>query len=268
MEDSVLRFYDEMAEDYHHIFADWKQGVAWQGTVLGKFIRSRTAGQEDDPMTLLDCSCGIGTQAIGLAAQGFDVTATDLSPLSVERAKREATHFGVSIRFGVADFRSLERQVPGQFDVVLSADNALPHLLTDEDLEQSVCSLYAKVRASGLLMITIRDYDVLSQEKPPGTIPRVFDQGTRIVFQVWDWAADGRTYTTHHFIMRKSNGEWVTKEKTVKYRALLREDFRRILAQAGFIDIEWHLPESSGYYQPIVTARKSAHDHNVPLWDK
>lgn len=85
-------------------------------------------------LTLLDCSCGIGTQAIGLAKRGFTVTATDLSSVAIQRAKRESQSFGVEIDFGVADFRSLETDVTGKFDIVLSADNALPHLISDDDL--------------------------------------------------------------------------------------------------------------------------------------
>ncbi|HSD81583.1 MAG TPA: methyltransferase domain-containing protein [Solirubrobacteraceae bacterium] len=43
---------------------------------------------------MLDASCGIGTQAIGLARAGFTVTATDISPVSVERCAREAAAAG------------------------------------------------------------------------------------------------------------------------------------------------------------------------------
>ncbi|WP_246183530.1 class I SAM-dependent methyltransferase [Paenibacillus methanolicus] len=80
---------------------------------------------------------GIGTQAIGLANRGFNVTGTDLSSASIERATKEAEAFGVKIHFGVADFRALDEDVSGLYDVVLSADNAIPHLLTDDDLYQA-----------------------------------------------------------------------------------------------------------------------------------
>jgi len=41
---------------------------------------------------------------------------------------------------------------------------------------------------------------------------------------------------------------------TTRYRALLRADLSRILAQAGFADIVWLRPAESGYYQPVVLA--------------
>nr|WP_306812948.1 class I SAM-dependent methyltransferase [Paenibacillus soyae] len=258
MEESVVGFYDGLADDYHLIFADWHHTVSWQGEVLSSFIHSKLASLGKEGASLLDCSCGIGTQAIGLAAHGFQVTGTDLSPAAIERAAKEAQAFGVEISFGVADFRTLAKDVSGVYDVVLSADNAIPHLLTDEDLYLAVNNLYAKVKPGGLLLLTIRDYNELAEEKPKATEPRIFDNGKRIVFQVWDWADDAKTYQTNHFVIQETNGQWITKHNQTRYRALLREELTPILSRAGFTDIEWSMPSESGYYQPIVTARKKA----------
>jgi 2-polyprenyl-3-methyl-5-hydroxy-6-metoxy-1,4-benzoquinol methylase len=256
LKESVLEFYDDLAEAYHLIFVDWSHAISWQGEILNNIIRSKLANSDTADVSLLDCSCGIGTQAIGLAKRGFKVTATDLSPQSVDRAKKEAASFGVEINFGVADFRSLEKDVSGVFDVVLSADNAITHLLTDEDLYLAARNMYAKIQHEGVLLITMRDYDELAKEKPRSTEPRVYDEGKRIVFQVWDWADDAKTYWTNQFIMQETNGEWITKHHKTKYRALQRDEFSNILSEVGFSEIEWLMPAESGYYQPIVVARK------------
>lgn len=71
-----------------------------QGEVLDGLIRAELGGQS---LSILDCSAGIGTQAIGLALCGHELTATDLSPNAIRRASEEAETFGVSIAFGVAD---------------------------------------------------------------------------------------------------------------------------------------------------------------------
>lgn len=39
----------------------------------------------EENIKLLDCSCGIGTQAIGLALVVYNVTATDLSEKAIKR---------------------------------------------------------------------------------------------------------------------------------------------------------------------------------------
>jgi ubiquinone/menaquinone biosynthesis C-methylase UbiE len=98
--DGVQSFYDSLAADYSLLFADWRASVQRHGDVLAALIRQYNA----DAHAVLDATCGIGTQAIGLALR-LDVTASDLSPAAVEGARREAESFGAAIRFGVADLR-------------------------------------------------------------------------------------------------------------------------------------------------------------------
>jgi len=219
----TIDFYDELSEYYHLIFKDWYPAIEWQGEYFHKLIQSMIPEKDPTNIKLLDCSCGIGTQCV---------------------------------HFGVADFRSLDIDVDGTFDVVLSADNAIPHLLSDQDLQRTCSNFFRKLEPNGLLIITIRDYDERLQEKPKATTPRIMDSGKRIVFQVWDWQNDGRNYVTNHFIMRDVNGKWLTNVNKTMYRALQRSELSSFLTSAGFSDITWLMPEQSSYYQPVVIARK------------
>jgi glycine/sarcosine N-methyltransferase len=254
MPDSVTGFYDGLAEEYHLLFADWDASVRRQGQILDTLI----AGQlGPPPRRVLDCSCGIGTQAIGLAGRGYQVHGTDISPAAVERARREAARLGVEITAEVADLRALE-SVVGTYDVVLSCDNALPHLLTDDDLHRTAVGMWSKLRPGGLLVVSIRDYDDLIAQKPRADLPRVFDRpdGRQISFQVWDWAPDAPTYTVSQFIVREHDGGWQTHHEATVYRALQRAELTEIMGAAGFRDLEWRLPEATGYYQPILLGQK------------
>jgi hypothetical protein len=56
--------------------------------------------------------------------------------------------------------------------------------------------------------------------------------------------------------VRERAGGWETHHQATVYRALLRDEWAGIVRAAGFRDVAWHLPETSGYYQPILTARK------------
>ena len=77
-------FYDQMASLYHLIFPNWNESIERQTGQLAAIISERWgAGAK----TILDVSCGIGTQAIGLAQQGFTVMACDLSAGAIARAK-------------------------------------------------------------------------------------------------------------------------------------------------------------------------------------
>ena len=248
-----MRFYDQLAGDYHLIFADWREAIQRQGDVFDGIIRRQLNGA---PLSVLDCSCGIGTPAIGLAERGYRVHGTDISAAAVERARREAEAAGVAATFGVADLRTLDAQVDGMFDIVMSCDNALPHLLSMEDVRLAVHNMRAKLRDGGLFLVSIRDYDALIIERPRSTAPRVFDgaDGRRVVFQVWDWPDDGPTYTVTQFILRERQDGWETNSYATRYRALPRRELDEALDDAGFTDVTWLMSDESGYYQPIVMA--------------
>ena len=254
--DLIARFYDDLADDYHLNYADWHEAVPRQGRVLARLIRDRSG--DNAAGTLLDCSCGIGTQAIGLALEGFDVTGTDLSQRSIDRARREADAFGVTVKWGVVDFRTLAVDVPGTFDVVLSCDNSLPHLLTDNDLRLALTHMYAKLGPGGLLVIGIRDYDALSRERPQFTPPRAIDMGEdrSVLFQLWDWTEDGSRYETTLFVHKRTLGAWTSRTHTATYRALKRDELAHFASQAGVSDIQWSFPDVTGHHQPLMTARK------------
>lgn len=253
MESSAEQFYEGLSNFYHFLFEDWHQAVHRQGGILDRILRDRL---RDQPLSILDCCCGIGTQAIGLALHGHHVNATDLSPAAVERAEREARDLGVSISFGVADVRTLNQQIQGTFDAVIACDNSLPHLLTDDDLQKGIHEMAARLRPGGLFLATIRDYDALVNERPASTPVRIISgPPRRVTFQVWDWSPEGKSYQVHQFIVVEETG-WRLIHKAGEYRALLRDELTQKMRQAGLEEIRWQPPVETGYYQPTVTALK------------
>ncbi|MFQ5982590.1 MAG: class I SAM-dependent methyltransferase, partial [Woeseiaceae bacterium] len=209
------------------------------------------------PWSVLDCSCGTGTQAIGLALQGHQVHATDLSPVSVECARQESVEFGADVTFGVADFRKLGESIFDTFDAVISCDNSFAHCLNDDDLEAALASIKWRLKPGGLLLVSIRDYDALIVDKPVFNSEHVQDRpdGRRVVFQVWDWAIDGHRYGVHQFLLKENDDGYELNHFETELRALLRDEIMAAVQAAGYSEASWHVPEASGYYQPIVTAR-------------
>jgi glycine/sarcosine N-methyltransferase len=255
MSDSTEEFYNQLADDYHLIFNDWAVSIERQAAIIDQLIQNHLKRAQNS-ISVLDCSCGIGTQAIGLAKLGYHVTASDLSQKAVQRAKKEAKKWGVSIDFHVADFCKLESQIAGFFDVVISFDNSLPHLLDDQELILAFKNISSKLPKNGLFLASIRDYDQILKEKPSTTTPYFYntDQGKRVTFQVWEW--DERIYTLNHFIIKGEKETWQTKHRSTKYKAILRSELNAMLETTGFLEINWHLPEHTDFYQPIVSAIK------------
>ncbi|MFB7949058.1 class I SAM-dependent methyltransferase [Kitasatospora phosalacinea] len=255
-ESSTRDFYDELAHDYHLIFRDWDASMAHQAQVLDELLHSRLG---PGPHRVLDCSCGIGTQAIGLALRQHEVIGSDLSPLAATRAAAEATARGVSLAATAADMRRLPFK-SSVFDVVLCADNSLPHLLSAQDLQAALIGMRRVLRDDGLLVITLRDYDDARLAKPTATQPQVSEtpDGLVINFQLWHWHEDGERYDLEHFQLTPAQNTWNVRVRRTTYWALTRRQLTEFVAEAGFTDLTWHTPASSGYYQPVLTAQRTS----------
>ena len=74
---------------------------------------------ELEPGTALDLGCGQGGDAIWLAAQGWTVTATDISQTALDIAARHAAEAGVSVTWERHDLA--DSQPAGRFDLVTTS---------------------------------------------------------------------------------------------------------------------------------------------------
>ena len=246
-------FYDGLASQYEKFYLDWPAAVREEAEFLNGICE---ANGFDRSAALLDCACGIGTQAIGLAALGYQVTASDISGGGIAEAKRKAAENGANIRFAQADFRALADVFRDErFDVVIAMDNALPHMLTAADLERAIKSITGQLREGGLFVASIRDYDLLLREKPAFSAPYVHktERGQRVLFQTWDWA--GENYRFTQYIIDDEETAQVSRFSCT-YRATRREEITDLLYAAGCRKVSWEFPDRTGFYQPVVTARK------------
>ena len=258
--EATRRFYDGLAADYHLVYGSWDAAITNQSDVLRGMLEERGAAP---PARVWDCTCGIGTQSLGLAGLGYRVTASDLSPASVDRARLEASQRHLSLDLAVHDIRQPPPWV-NCFDAAISCDNALPHLLADADLRQALTGLAAALRPGAVLAVGIRDYDALADAwtagAPPSGTPPVWrhtPDGQAVVFQMWDWDGDGRRYQTHLFVLRRrAGGVWTTSEYTSTYRVLRRQELSDLAGECGFSSVRWLMPEETGALQPIMVASR------------
>ena len=254
MRNPSRRFYDPLSRDYHLIYADWNAAIESQSRAIDKIIRAEIGAP---PLDLLDCACGIGTQAIGLALRGYRVHATDLSVPAMRRARREARARRARLTFARADLRDLGDTVDATFDVVICCDNSLAHMMTARDFARAARSMKARLKPGGLLIASIRDYDKIVREHPALTPQAFFAKpgDVRIAFQHWNWHRDGRTYDQHLFIVRGSGDKWTLRHYGGISHAVLRSELSAHLRSAGLRKVRWLMPAKTGYHQPIVIAR-------------
>lgn len=250
--DIIQDFYDNMASQYDKLFYDWQTTVHEQAVMLNRIFNDNGF---DTTAHILDCACGIGTQSIGLASLGYQVTASDISAGEISEARERTKKENVSIRFERADFRALEDCLTEQFDIVIAMDNALPHMLSSKDLDKGIKSITSKTKPNGIIVASIRGYDSLLETKPLYSPPYIHktDKGKRVSFQTWDWENDN--YHLVQYVIEDEKTLLISKFEC-EYRAVCREELTSLFRANGCIEVQWMMPEVTGFYQPIVIAKK------------
>jgi 2-polyprenyl-3-methyl-5-hydroxy-6-metoxy-1,4-benzoquinol methylase len=250
--DITQSFYDEMATQYEKLFLDWQSTTREQAAILDRIFNDNGL---DRKAHVLDCACGIGTQSIGLAALGYQVSASDISDGELAEARERALNNCVQIRFEHADFRHLSDVFSEKFDIVIAMDNALPHMLTRTDLEAAIKSILGQTKDGGIFVASIRDYDRLLEKKPSYSTPYIHktDKGQRVSFQTWVW--DDDRYHLTQYIIDDEESLQISKFEC-DYRATRRDELTRLFLMNGCNEVTWKMPEETGFYQPIVIARK------------
>lgn len=253
----VKQFYDDLASYYHLIFEDWDASMARQGDALANLIGEELAQSPPLDARVLDAACGIGTQALPLAARGFRLVARDLSPAAVARLQSEADARQLVVDAAVADMRQVGSSVSGSFDVVLAFDNSVPNLLNNDDLLTAFHEFLNVLRPGGVFLCSVRDYDKVQRGEHA-----IHVYGTRQhrgekfqLRQEWSWD-DPMHYQATFIIDRETpNGSARELCAVSRFYAISTGQLLELMHEAGFLDCR-RIDET--IYQPILTGRRAA----------
>ena len=128
---------------------------------------------------VLDCACGTGTLAVGLALRGFAVTASDASPEMVARTQALAAERGVALQTATRTWAELGGE---RFDAVLCVGNSLTHAGGRAGRRTALDGMRRASRDGALLVITSRNW-----ERPQAGSDETVERGGRraAVSRIW-----------------------------------------------------------------------------------
>ena len=249
----IENYYNELAPYFKYIHQDWEASVKRQAAILDSVIREFF---DQQVRHVLDATCGIGTQSLGLAQLGYTVSASDISSAEIDLARTEAEKRGLSIDFTVADMRQLAKTHCGLFDLVIACDNAIPHLLTDEEIRQAFEQFYQCTTAAGGCIISVRDYANIERGGKrlyPRTTHDTPD-GRVLLFDLWEF--DGNYYDFTTYII-EDKGQPTARAMVIRggrYYCVAITTLEMLLTLAGFQKV---VTLRDRFYQPLMVATKT-----------
>ncbi len=116
--------------------------------------------RKQEVKTVLDMTCGTGSQVFYLAQRGYETTGSDFSPALLDIARDKAKKMNRTITFIDGDMRDLNA---GKFDAVITIFNAIGHLV-QSDFEVALKNIYSNLKENGIYIFDIFNLDALTEE--------------------------------------------------------------------------------------------------------
>lgn len=210
-----MGFYEELSRYYDEIFPVDSKEMA--------FIAGQVSGRKN----LLDLGCGTGNKTVHCAGAVARITAVDLDPGMIARAK--ADNARLNIEYEVLDMTLVGVRFPANtFDAVICLGNTLVHLENLDAVTAFLGGVRACLARDGVLVLQILNYD------------RILDNGVRelpllesahAVFSR-RYSREGNRLHFHTALRLKQTGE--CHDNDVPLYPLRRAELEGALSRTGF----------------------------------
>ncbi len=184
--------------------------------------------------TVLDLTCGTGSQVFHLSEHGFDVTGSDFSPKLLDIARNKSKALGKDISFIEGDMRNIQ---VGQFDAVITMFNAIGHV-SKQDLSQTLQNVRSNLNPDGLYVFDIFNLDAMNpnaiksleviQEKEAGGARFHLRQVSKIDHE------NGLMISMDRYDIYWNDGRREQRENTFTLQIYTADELKELLQQNGF----------------------------------
>ncbi len=216
--------YTGLAEIYDKLMAGMDY-ADWADYVLT--LADRHGGVAEK--TALDLACGTGSTTLALARRGFHITGLDLSARMLALAAQKAGREGLQVDFLQADMRdfTLSQQVM----LVVTFQDGLNYLPSEEDLKQAVKSVYNALSPGGLFIFDINRIEKLP--RPGEEISCLESKDFTLIYKT-SFAAQGVWEIAVTGFVPVEGGLFSRFHEVHRERAISPSEVRSVLADVGF----------------------------------
>jgi tellurite methyltransferase len=135
----------KVADYYNQFYSDDEKAFSGEPLPLVKVLTEHLPSGK-----VLEIGAGAGRNALFLASNGYEVRATDISSLAVERLAKQAQDMGVSLDTAVSDIA--DEELKDDYDAILCTFTF--HHLTEEDAELVIRKMQQHTKSNGFNLIT------------------------------------------------------------------------------------------------------------------
>jgi glycine/sarcosine N-methyltransferase len=159
-------FYVDLAYDYEWLFPD-EVTDSFGATSPGSQALLEAAVTTLRPgAPVLDCACGIGSDAMALARKGFVVTATDGSPAMAAEARLRSERHGIGMTVFHSQWQDLPQLTSGPFELVLCLGNSIVHAGSSNNRVAALEGMKKVLGPKGVLIVDSRNWELLYKSHP------------------------------------------------------------------------------------------------------
>jgi 2-polyprenyl-3-methyl-5-hydroxy-6-metoxy-1,4-benzoquinol methylase len=184
----------------------------------------------------VDAGCGTGFYSLLLAWLGVKVTAADVSSEMISRLKQHATEMKLNVEIVLSDFQHLADVVHQKVDAVFCLGNTLPHLLSNDDLLESLRGFKSLLNSNGILILQLLNYQKIMKQQV--RIQNVKERGGKTFVRFYDY--QNNTIAFNILTLERNGNQIVHHLQTTTLNPLTSSHLTEQLTTAGFKQVVHH----------------------------
>jgi len=220
-----INSYSDLAEKYDYLLSEDPNRVAFFRNLLT--IRQAK--------TLLDCSCGTGSDLIKFKSFVDYVEGSDLSDSMLEIARKKIEKVGLDINVKKGDFRYFNQSNLMKYDAVVCLSSSICEIHSEKDVIIALKSMFGILNNKGILIIDQGQSDSMMKSRPR-FIPIINNREISRLFVI-DYQDNANEFITVNICdLEHTDEKCCFSINPFKLRIRLFDEWKDLLQKAGICD--------------------------------